>query len=488
MPPVGDQGQYGTCIGWSSGYYNKTMLEAVALNYTSSQLSNPGNQMSAKDLFTAIADADKGANCDGTSYGAALTVEQNRGVATLATVPYTNLSTCSQGTLDPSWATDAANHTIKNFRALGDASTSISDYITAIKQTLVTNTPVMIPISVGAGFQNWTGSGVMTAGFDPCGGGGTCGGHAQTIVGYDDTKGTGGAFRIVNSWNTTWGDQGFYWVDYNFLFNTLAEKDNNGNYGVYAASNGTSNGNDTVAPPNQLSGIDLAAWVQEDDNTGTPSNPTRQCIYNIYNIGTQTAPASAGWGLYYVYYNAFNANDYGVIFYDAFTNSIGLDSFYCSYSGDSCEFNLDIPAGSDFAYTAFGTGTLYQDYTMPNITGSYYLILIANAGEVLNDVNYSNNIFYTSDYYGNFTNGYLYGKKATQPGLWPDFNNPTPPNRQLLRGSSFNTAVTKSHPNAYTPKEIIGFLKQKKASGDLDAKVRERYAAGGQSKGGVTHK
>jgi hypothetical protein len=101
LPPVGDQGQFGTCIAWSSGYYTKTALEAVAGSYTANQLATASNQMSAKDLFTAIPDASKGANCDGTSYGDALSVIQSRGVATLATVPYTGLSSCSFSTLDP---------------------------------------------------------------------------------------------------------------------------------------------------------------------------------------------------------------------------------------------------------------------------------------------------------------------------------------------------------------------------------------------------
>jgi len=37
--------------------------------------------------------------------------------------------------------------------------------------------------------------------------------HAVSIVSYDDTK-YGGAFEIMNSWGTTWGNQGFTWVSY----------------------------------------------------------------------------------------------------------------------------------------------------------------------------------------------------------------------------------------------------------------------------------
>ena len=470
LPPVGDQGQYGTCIAWSSGYYTKTALEAITNNYNSSQLALASNEMSPKDLYTAIPDASKGANCDGTNFDAALTVMQTRGVATLQTIPYANLGSCAQSTVDPNGTADAANHKISTYRALADASTA--DYITDVKQNISSNVPVLVGIGVGNGFQNWVGSGVMTAGFDPCGGGGTCGGHAQTIVGYDDSKGAGGAFRVVNSWNTTWGDNGFYWVDYNFMFNTLIQKDNSGNPCIFVASNGAS---DTTHPINPTSGIDLASWVEEDMNTGTPGSPTREVIFDIYNIGTATAPASADWGLYYVYYNAYNANDYGVIFYDAFNTSIAVNTDQCNSTGDSCIINFDIPAGTDLAYDAFGTSTLYQNYLMPNITGYYYLILVADAGQVLGDINYSNNIFYTSDLPTSFQNGY-YGKNGT-PAATVSYTNNLKPTRELLTKSSFNTAVNSAHPNAYTSKEILGFLKKQKASGELDAKLRAFNAA-----------
>ncbi|MBS1626098.1 MAG: C1 family peptidase [Bacteroidetes bacterium] len=466
LPPVGDQGQYGTCIGWSTAYYTKTALEAAARNLTSAQLSQTAYQMSAKDLFTAIADNQKGANCDGTNYDAALTLIQTRGVATLGSVPYSSLGNCSQSSSSNN--TDASFHKISTYRAI--QHNNVSDYIADIKQSLVSNTPVMVGCGVGTGFQSWSGSGVMSAGFDPCGGGQPCGGHAQTIVGYDDSKGAGGAFRLINSWNTTWGDNGYYWVDYNFLFNTLAMKDGSNNYPIYVASNST----DTTTPPspspNQSSGVDLATWVEDDYATGS-STPTRQAIYNIYNIGTGTAPAAADWGLYYVYYNAYNANDYGVIFYDEFNTSIQQNTYQCNTSGNQCVVNVDLPANTDFATLGFGTSTLYQNYTMPSITGYYYLILVADAGQKLGDVDYSNNLFYVQDYPVYFTAGF--GKNGTgATAQLPAFKNTLHRDYNTLKKNRYNSAVNAEHRNAYTPREILTFIKAKKASGELDAKAR----------------
>lgn len=40
------------------------------------------------------------------------------------------------------------------------------------------------------------------------------GGHAVTIIGWDDSK---QAFHIQNSWGTSWGQQGKFWMPYSFL-------------------------------------------------------------------------------------------------------------------------------------------------------------------------------------------------------------------------------------------------------------------------------
>ncbi len=40
------------------------------------------------------------------------------------------------------------------------------------------------------------------------------GNHFVLIIGWDDTKGKKGAWLIKNSYGTTWGDQGFGWIEY----------------------------------------------------------------------------------------------------------------------------------------------------------------------------------------------------------------------------------------------------------------------------------
>lgn len=42
-------------------------------------------------------------------------------------------------------------------------------------------------------------------------------GHAMCVIGYDDSK-YGGAFQIMNSWGTEFGDGGFIWIKYDDFF------------------------------------------------------------------------------------------------------------------------------------------------------------------------------------------------------------------------------------------------------------------------------
>ncbi|MBS1975580.1 MAG: C1 family peptidase, partial [Bacteroidetes bacterium] len=202
-PPVGDQGQTQTCVGWSTGYYAKTVSEAVALNYNQGQTNAANQQLSPKDLFLEIPDDQKGADCQsGTQISSAMDQLVANGVATMATVPWDpSITNCSQSQLQPSWNTDAANHKIAYYR-------TVTASVDAIKQQLAANIPVVMGIKVSNEFENYTGGVITTATFPN-----QVGLHAQCIIGYDDNQGPSGAFHVVNSWGTQWGENGYYWID-----------------------------------------------------------------------------------------------------------------------------------------------------------------------------------------------------------------------------------------------------------------------------------
>jgi len=208
LPPVGSQGQYGTCVSWALGYNLKTMIEAQDKNYSPADLSDPNNQASPKDLFLAIPKDEVGPSCGGTYLSSAMKAMQDRGVATMATVPYNNLGDCSQNT-QSSWDQAAADYQIANYR-------SVDLDINSLKQQIAADKPVGFGARLGDNFMSWNSDQVLSGHttFDRVG---QHAGHAMTIIGYDDNKGANGAFRVVNSWGDDWGSRGFIWIDYNFF-------------------------------------------------------------------------------------------------------------------------------------------------------------------------------------------------------------------------------------------------------------------------------
>lgn len=456
LPPIGNQGQYGTCVAWSTGYYTKSATEAIALNRTASDLTSSANQISPKDLFIAIPDNKKGASdCNGTNFTDALDILQTRGAASLQTVPYSGITDCSSANLQSNWTADAANHKVKYYRKIEAATNTI-------KEQIFNKLPVMFGAKVYSNFQSWNSDDVyssLSGGFQ--------GNHAITIIGYDDSKGPGGAFRVVNSWGNAWGNAGYIWVDYNFLLTQFATGDN-----FYIMAN--EDGNVNPVPPPNTNGVDVAPWAYSDYSTySTSGNPTERVIdLNLYNIGNQAVSPSANWACYYIYYNAYNANDYGVLFYDEFNTSVAANTYSCPTS-DNCVFNFSIPANGNFANVIFGSASIERTYYVPNITGYYYLMLFADATESVTEQNEQNNIFYTtSQYPASFTNGYA-GKSNGPAGPSTDFSfrNSIPANNASLKHNEYNSAVKATNPNAYTPEEIFFFLKKQKQSGMFAKKL-----------------
>ena len=93
FPPIGNQGRYGTCVAWSTGYNLKTALNAIDNKWTPEQLRDPKNQTSPKDLWMGVPSSSKGRYCEGTIFEAAFNVLKTKGVSTMATVPYSNMGT-----------------------------------------------------------------------------------------------------------------------------------------------------------------------------------------------------------------------------------------------------------------------------------------------------------------------------------------------------------------------------------------------------------
>lgn len=463
LPPIGNQGNFGTCVAWATAYNCKTALEAIKFNLSQSQLQNPAYQLSARYLFTALPDNEKGDNCNGTDFTPAMNLMLEQGVATKAVVPYENLGNCAQNLKDPSWDADASKHKIKYFRRLD------ADKVT-VKQALAAKIPVVLGAKLDDSFMRWNSETVYqtATGYDATG---IHAYHAMCIVGYDDNRGPRGAFKVVNSWGNSWGADGFIWVDYNFMFNGFSFNNN-----FFIATNDDQKPDGDNEPSPSTSGVDIVPWVVSDFQNTDLGSTGREMYFNIYNVGNQSAKASDEWGYAYLYYNAYDANDYGIIFYDLLTASAGTYKSIKNYSDPASGLtglmiNSNIPAGNSLGSELFATDTLSRTYVMPsNLNGSYYLVVFGDVTDKYTAENdESNNLFYTTSQdpiY--FENGVGLRKNVARD----QFLNPLK-SQQMLSGQAkiYRTAVSARNKNAYRPEEIIGFLKREARSGRFATKL-----------------
>jgi len=123
----------------------------------------------------------------------------------------------SKFTLEPEqkvWDT-AATHKIVSYHRINDGD------IETMKQTLASG------YLIGFGFEvysNFTSQQMATEGVLHLPGPNDQveGGHAVVLVGYDDVR---GAFKVRNSWGPSWGQAGYFWMDYNYVGNGRLSND-----------------------------------------------------------------------------------------------------------------------------------------------------------------------------------------------------------------------------------------------------------------------
>jgi hypothetical protein len=466
MPPVGNQGQYGTCVAWAVGYGHKTYMEAVENNRTTADLSNTAYQFSPKYLFWAIPSGSKNDDCNGTGFQPAYDVMLSKGIAQESVVPYTDLGDCS-GSTTSAWDNNADDYLIENYREIDvDKAT--------IKQYLAQGRAVVFGAKLGDDFMNWNSSSILYS--DTYGYSGQHAYHAMILTGYDDSKGTNGAFRVLNSWGTGWGDNGYIWVDQNFFVGSGGDFA----FCAFVAQNAANTAPDLDDPED---GMDVMAWELSDElnvDNPDPDGRNRTARYDVYNSGNEPILASEDWNILYVYYNAYDANDYGIILYDYYSDDYadqanGMpDNWSLDSDGDGVGnwYNyVDVPASQSVAQALYDDpdARFRWDYTMPEITGEYYLVIIADGYDVLKEVNEENNYFYLTDTNGEpiqITNGVI-----QDPLMDNSKSGVVPPKK--FGPSEKPTVRTEKNLNAYTTKEITAMIKNRKETGDIQRKAMQ---------------
>ncbi|SUB02135.1 Papain family cysteine protease [Pannonibacter phragmitetus] len=204
-PTPGDQGRQGSCVGWASAYAARTLSEARRLEMTS---RNDINRSVFSPAF--IYNQIRQGGCDDGSLPAdALELMAEDGVPLLRDFPYTDKS-CSARP-GPEHLNLAASYRIGGYKRLFDRRSNAKHV--AVRRALANGNPVVIGMLVSDAFMG-SGERYMRGSEDiALRDRRELGGHAMAVIGYDDTK-FGGAFELINSWGTDWGNGGFVWVSY----------------------------------------------------------------------------------------------------------------------------------------------------------------------------------------------------------------------------------------------------------------------------------
>ena len=204
VPIIRSQGDMGTCVGWSSTYYLASMEYAINMDITN-LYEVSSNVFDPYYTYLSIVDESSYFDCQEGSYvWEACSHLMNNGVKRFAYNTYE----CGAEITDRV----KENQSLLNFTdyyRVYDEDDSFEENITAVQSALADNHPVVIGMGLPNSFRSIGSDGLLRTEE----GEGTIGGHAMTIIGYDDNK-FGGCFTLVNSWGADWGDNGYLYVKY----------------------------------------------------------------------------------------------------------------------------------------------------------------------------------------------------------------------------------------------------------------------------------
>ncbi|MDM8563673.1 C1 family peptidase, partial [Candidatus Marithioploca araucensis] len=283
FPTPGNQGKQGSCVAWSIAYAIKTYQEGIEENWS---LDSQDHLFSPAFVYNQVI---SGAN-QGLKVSDVLDWVVTNGISTWATMPYDENDSTSQ----PS---QAALQEAKYYPSDSWATVSSTD---EMKTALVNGQPVIITFAVFNSLLNLKGDASVYHTADTF-----VDEHAATIVGYDDNHTSGGAFKVMNSWSTDWGDNGFFWLPYQFIpTRVIIDGEDTGDLisGAYVlvdkdnASLSSSVETSAALPPSRddlLPNLLVADLQISYDNFKPKAQGELQ--YTIGNDGTVAVPANSMW-------------------------------------------------------------------------------------------------------------------------------------------------------------------------------------------------
>jgi C1A family cysteine protease/uncharacterized membrane protein len=193
-PTAGNQGSIGSCASWATAYAGLTIIKRIESGNKQSSAFSPYCLFSRVKAYVGQEPCS-----DGSSLYDNLNLLRNYGCEFL----YNHQQICNHEPATNYWANKLFDFSL------------IQTNVNEIKNSIYNNSPVVISLKTydNTGWDNesnlingvWNGSYLSSSYVGNS--------HALCIVGYDDYK-QGGAFQILNSWGSSWGDNGYFWIKY----------------------------------------------------------------------------------------------------------------------------------------------------------------------------------------------------------------------------------------------------------------------------------
>ena len=214
MPPVGSQGRQGSCVAWATTYATKSYhaKRKRGWSYGANVTYNRGRGRHVFSPAWTYNQINKGRDRGSSIYNA-LKLLRDKGAVPWSVMPYNQKDYRTKPTYSQKRA--AKKYRIRSFRKVR------LDDPYYVKLELSKGNPIVPGVKVTSAWRRPK-RGKVADNYS----GRVRGGHAMTVVGYDDNKrsprGHRGAFKIMNSWGKRWGDNGYFWMSYK-CFSMLAK-------------------------------------------------------------------------------------------------------------------------------------------------------------------------------------------------------------------------------------------------------------------------
>ncbi|MDC1459760.1 hypothetical protein N8346_03485 [Flavobacteriaceae bacterium] len=211
-----------SCVGFASQYYALSTMYNIRLG-----IKDPSQKYShAFDPYFvySIVKSRDGENCDeGSNFAEAFDILKKAGAKKMLFPPYL--------VCDSAWDKEKLSTTLPYTKPYSIDEWRYAkvnyEFLPSAKNALYNGIPLIFGVGLTDSFNALSSddsSSISSSSglWEPKPYEDRLGGHALTIVGYDDNK-FGGAFRVVNSWGRNWGDNGYFWMKYSdFIDNVKA--------------------------------------------------------------------------------------------------------------------------------------------------------------------------------------------------------------------------------------------------------------------------